>query len=572
MAIRGFVSGATRLAQLKLAESPRPSHRVGRPYISFVVPVFNTKPRYLNDLLASFRRQIKSGASCELILSDDGSTDPATIAWLVRHSAEEDVRILRSTENGGIAEATNRGVAMARGEWIGLLDHDDALAPFAAALITDTLLRRPDCQFLYTDELVTDSRLRPVDCFLKPAWDPVLLSGINYINHLAIYRRDRFLAIGGLRSGYEGSQDYDLVLRYTAGLNEGTILHLPYPAYLWRRDGSSYSAKFLDQAIHAARRALGEHYSGFGAPAPIGDACTADLHRVRFDQMLQDWPLVSVIIPSRDRLDLISKILSDLVHATDYPNLEIIVVDDGSCDPAVFHLYAEYQRTRPGFRALVSDEPFNFSRSVNRGLGVATGDMILLLNNDVEVTSPDWLKEMVSCMRYSGAGIVGAKLLYPDHSIQHAGVIVGLGQLAGHWFVGASADFPGPMGRLRVRQRFSAVTGACMLVSRVCAQQVGLFDDSVFAIAYNDIDYCLRAQSAGYKVLWTPFATLVHHESATRGSDVISDKIERFQREQDNLKRRHATHVFEDRAISPWFSKDRSAPVISVLTCLPNAR
>lgn len=307
------MNGANRLARRKLEETPATPVDSGRPFISFVVPTFNTKPRYLNDLLASFRLQIKSGASCELVLSDDGSTAPATIAWLARHSADEWVRVLRSAENGGIAEATNRGVAMARGDWIGLLDHDDALAPFAAALVRDTLVRRPDCQFLYTDELVTDARLRPVDCFLKPAWDPVLLSGVNYINHLAIYRRDRFLGIGGMRSGFEGSQDYDLVLRYTAGLDEGAILHLPYPAYLWRRDGSSYSAKFRDQAIDSARRALAEHYSVFGAPAPIGEACSVDLHRVRFDLMLQDWPAVSVIIPSRDRFDLISKILSDMV-------------------------------------------------------------------------------------------------------------------------------------------------------------------------------------------------------------------------------------------------------------------
>ena len=570
--IRCFLRDATCLAQRKLRNAPLGSVDSRRPFISFVVPVFNAKPRYLNELLASFQLQLKSGAACELVLSDDGSTAPATLAWLARHGEDEGLRLLRSETNGGIAEATNRGIAMARGDWIGFLDHDDALAPFAAALITQTLAQHSDCQFLYTDEIIADERLRPVDCFLKPAFDPVLLSGVNYINHLALYRRARLLQIGGLRPGFEGSQDYDLVLRYTKGLEDKTILHLPYPAYLWRRSGTAYSIQFKQQAIGAARRALAEHYAEKGVPVSVGEACRADLHRIRFDQPGEDWPLVSVIIPSRDRFDLISKILNCLMQDTDYPRLEIIVVDNGSTDLEVLDLYARHMRSTPGFRTVLFAEPFNFSRSVNRGLGVASGSMLLILNNDVEVLESHWLKEMVSCMRYDGAGVVGAKLLYPDRSLQHAGVIVGFGDLAGHWFVGAPADFPGPMGRLWVRQQFSAVTGACMLVSRACFEAVGHFDEDDFAIAYNDVDFCLRARAAGYKVLWTPFASLVHHESATRGSDVVPEKIDRFQYEQENLRRRHATEVFEDRAVNPWLSKDRSLPVMRKLNVLPEAR
>ena len=570
--LKKFQFNAGQLARRRLSQRRVAWPRQREPFLSFVVPVFNAKPRYLKDLLASFRRQSKMVGVCELILSDDGSTEPATLSLLARLEGAKGVRILRSSVNGGIAEATNRGVAAAQGAWVAFIDHDDALAPFAAALIEDALLHNPDCQFLYTDELITDGRLRPLDCFLKPAWDPVLLSGVNYINHLSVFRRDRLLAVGGLRRGFEGSQDYDLLLRYTAGLEERTILHLPYPAYLWRRDGSSYSVQFSDQAKRAARSALAQHHSGAGLAVPVDDAAIPDLHRLRFDQIEQRWPLVSVIIPSRDRLDLISKILGDLTWGTDYPELEIIVADNGSTDPEVLELYAQYELAAPGFRVVLKAESFNFSRSVNRGLDVAKGAMVLLLNNDVEVTSPDWLKEMVSCMRYSRAGVVGARLLYPDGSLQHAGVIVGFGQLAGHWFVGEAGNFPGPMGRLYVRQSFSAVTGACMLLSRECVEAVGRFDEDAFAIAYNDIDYCLRALAANFRVLWTPFATLIHHESATRGSDVVPEKIERFQREQESLRQRHETHAFEDRAINPWLSKDRSNPVISKLTCLPDAR
>ena len=279
-----------------------------------------------------------------------------------------------------------------------------------------------------------------------------------------------------------------------------------------------------------------------------------------------------MIIPSFERLDLTKKVLDDVYRVTDYPHLEVIVVDNGSRDPHLLALYETYAESHPGFSALMNHETFNFSRSVNRGFGACAGSMVLLLNNDVEVIEPGWLKEMVSCMRYHRVGIVGAKLLYPDATLQHAGVIVGFGQLAGHWFVGAEGDFPGPMGRLWVRQSFSAVTGACMLISRDCLDEVGLFDEEAFAVAYNDIDYCLRARTLGYRIVWTPFASLIHHESATRGSDVLPDKIERFQREQENLRERHATEVFEDPASNPWWSKDRSHPVIVQLTALPRAR
>jgi O-antigen biosynthesis protein len=220
--------------------------------VAFVVPVYNTKPAYLDTLLASVRAQ--AAGAWELILCDDGSRAAETRAWLDRHAKDADLRILRLERNQGIAAATNAAIAAARAPWTALVDHDDALMPFALERILGALADAPDCQFLYTDEVIGDARLRPTDVFLKPAFDPVLLSGVNYINHLSLYRRERLLALGGLRQGFEGSQDHDLLLRYTAGLRRPQCLHLPYPAYLWRRDGSSYSAVFLDRATASARR------------------------------------------------------------------------------------------------------------------------------------------------------------------------------------------------------------------------------------------------------------------------------------------------------------------------------
>ena len=438
--------------------------------------------------------------------------------------------------------------------------------------IIEALEKEPDATFLYTDEVVADAKLKPHGYFLKPAFDPVLLSGVNYINHLSIYRRDRLREIGGMRQGYEGSQDYDLLMRYLSGAAEGRILHLPYPAYVWRRDGRSFSAKFIEKATQSARRAIAEKYAVGGAPALVDPALDTNLHRVRFDRRERAWPRVSIIIPSRNAFPLISRLLDDLLKRTDYPDVEIIIVDNGSTDQKVLDLYETMRKTHAAFQAEIEAEPFNFSKQINRGLRLAEGEYFLLLNNDVEVLDPSWLKEMVCCFDYPKTGIVGARLLYPDGSLQHAGVIVGLGTVAGHWFCGMPATFPGPMGRLNVRQSFAAVTAACMLLSRQCAEAVGEFDEQTFAIAYNDIDFCLRAGRAGFRVVWTPFATLRHHELATRGSDETKENIERFNREKEALRRKYSLSEYVDPAYSPYYSRADSRSGYVLPTTLPGPR
>ena len=555
---------ATQLAERELAEfqpTARPT-----PLLSLVSPLYNTPPAYLDDLYASFRSQ-RPGLA-ELVMSDDGSTAPQTAKWLAAHEGEAGLVIVRNGVNRGIAAATNAGIAAARGDWIGFIDHDDALAPHAVARVAEAIEVNPAARFFYTDEVIADAQLRATDFFDKPAFDDVLLSGVNYINHLSLYRRELIDAIGGLREGFDGSQDYDLLLRALARLGRGEARHIPYPAYIWRRDGRTYSVKFAEKATVNARRALSEAYAREGVPARVDPALLTDLHHLRFDVRS---PKISIVVPNRDAFALLSKLVDGLLHRTDYPDFELIVVDNGSSDPDTLALYDRLMRV-PRFRLEVAPGPFNFSRQINRGCALASGEAILLLNNDIEVTEPNWLSEMTDCLAYPDVGIVGARLLYPSGRLQHAGVVVGLGGLAGHWYSESAADFPGPMGRLAVRATLSAVTGACMLITRSCLAATGPFDEENFAIVYNDVDICLRARAVGFRTVYTPFATLVHHESASRGRDDRGPNFSRFLRAQAALLDIHKTQDFIDPVMSPWRGRDHSDPKRITLDALPAAR
>ncbi|MEO1491827.1 MAG: glycosyltransferase [Pseudomonadota bacterium] len=540
------------------------------PRISLIVPVFDTEPSYLDALLGSFLSQVPGLA--EMILVDDGSTRVETMAWLDAHPDTAQVRTLRLDRNQGIAGATNAGIEAAIAPWVGLVDHDDLIAPHGIKMVVRALDLMPGAQFLYTDEAIAGPNLEARSLFLKPGFDPVLLSGENYVNHLSLYRRDRLRTVGVLDPAFEGSQDYELVLRYCRGLGSDEIVHLPYPAYIWRQHAQSYSHARLDDATTHARSALAQHYAPPGRSA-VAEAAPLkpELHRVAFPRMEAEWPKISVVIPNRDSPDLVRVVLDGVLAKTDYPEIELIVVDNGTTDPRTTAIY-EHVSEDPRVRIEIRPAPFNFSAMVNRGVALATGAHYLLLNNDIEVEDPGWLKEMVSCLDYPGTGIVGAKLIYPDRRIQHAGVILGLGNLAGHWFYKQPEHTTGPMSRLALRNSLTVVTGAAMLISGPCWQATGRFNEDRFRVAYNDVDYCARARGLGFGVVWTPHAQLVHHESASRGRDDVRRNRERFAGEQAALRELHGTDTFEDPAYSPWWSRFRSRPRRRHRTDLPEPR
>ena len=563
-----FAQAQYQLAEALPATLPASDDTI---WLSTVVPVYNAPKRYLDDLLRSFENQDIPGT--QLILSDDASTSEETLRWYDERAEDDRIQIVRNTTNGGIAKATNAGLAKATGTWVALLDHDDVIAPHAFKVIANTLAQHPEARFVYTDELVVDDKLAPQGVMLKPAYDAVLLTGVNYINHFSLYRRERLERIGYLRLGFDGSQDYDLLLRYLEGIPESQILHLPYLAYWWRRTAATYSQKFIETATAAARAAIKDRFARGGTAVTVEPALTNTLHRVEFAVDNEtDWPKISIIIPNRDKFDLISTILGNLYERTDYPEFEVLVIDNGSTDPKVLELYADYERTKPGFRALIKEEKFNFSRSINRGMFNASGEHFLLLNNDVEVIESNWLKEMVSCLNFDDTGIVGAKLLYGDDTLQHAGVITGLGGLAGHWYLNKPSNFGGPMKRLHLRNSMTCVTGAVMLISGECARAIGAWDEENFTVGYNDVDYCLRAYKAGYRIIWTPYACLYHHESQSRGSDKSGESKIRFDKEKESLRRLHDTGAFDDPALNPGYEKGKSNPGLQLPRTLAGAR
>ncbi len=571
-------SEAEILAKLELSLAPQVQSVRGRmqdllgkrqtPLLSFVCPTFNTRETYLSDLLGSFADERASYA--ELILSDDGSKDPATLAHLSLAREQPGVAVVLNPQNAGIAAATNAGLRAARGDWVAFIDHDDLFASGAVAMIAQAIQDHPAADFFYTDEVIVDAKLRPLTTFCKPAFDSVLLTGMNYINHFSVFRRSRLLALGGLRTDREGSQDYDLLLRYLCDVKPGAAIHIPFLAYRWRREGHTYSTTHLDKAVANARLALHAAMTASGRRGEVVAARDPTLHRVQYEAD-GDLPLVSVVIPNKNRFDLISRIVADLRDRTSYPAIEVVIVDNGSDDDEVLAFYRAVGAA-PGVVVDIVAEAFNFAAMCNRGARLARGQALLFLNNDIEVLDAGWLDEMVACLVFPAVGIVGAKLLYPSGLVQHNGVIVGLGDLAGHWYIEAAADDPGPMGRFAVRQTLSAVTGACMLVTRACFDAVGGFDADAFAIAYNDIDLCLRAKAAGFRTLWTPFAELRHYESATRGSDEEGANNVRFRIEGERLQRRHGTKGLVDDAYHPFLDRRHSKPRVTIVTDLPPLR
>jgi O-antigen biosynthesis protein len=531
---------------------------------SIVTPVYNAKPQWLERLVHSVIAQ--SYPDWELILVDDCSDSEET-AWALdaMEFVDPRIKVVRRLENGNISAATNSGIQEASGDFITFLDHDDSLAPQALNEVAAVLINRPDLKLVYSDEdLVAENEVRVAPHF-KSDWNPDLFFSHNYITHLAVYRRDLMESLGGCRIGYEGAQDFDLALRATAQLSAEEIHHIPKILYNWYMvEGSTAaSSDAKNYALEAGLKAVSERIAQLDPEAVVETTKRDHFFRTRWS-LPEGGFTTSVIIPTRNGVDILNTCIDSLVSTADCGNLEIVIVDNGSSERSAHSYFKELKsadlRDALGQSVVVKvvrdDGDFNFSRLMNLGAASSSGQFLLLLNNDTEFTESGWLGELVSQANRQDIGCVGAKLLYPDSTIQHAGVILGLGGYAAHSHRGMAGDSAGYFCRADTVQNLSAVTAACLMVRREVFEKVGGFDVE-FAVAYNDVDFCLRVMDAGYRNLYTPYARLIHHESKTRGDDVSPERAKRFDGEKARLLDRWYDLIQSDPYYNPNLTKSR---------------
>jgi GT2 family glycosyltransferase len=479
------------------------------PVISIVTPVYNTDEIWLRKAIESVRAQIYP--HWELCLVNDGSTKPHVRAVLDEYVAlEPRVWVKHLPRNHGIAGASEHGLALATGDFVALLDHDDELPPEALFEVAALLNEDSGLDLIYTDEDKLDPDGRRVEPFFKPDWSPDLLLSMNYITHLSVFRRSLLGEIGGFRLGLDGSQDYDLLLRFTE--RAGRIAHIAKILYHWRKLPGSAAASTAAKpfAYEAGRQAIEDAVRRRGYEADVENV-RPGLYAVRYK--LTGAPLVSIIIPTRDRWPLLQQCLRSIEEKTRYTRYEIIVLDNDSSEPETLkglNTIADAWRVHP------YPGPFNFSALNNFGAAQARGDYFVFLNNDTQVVEPDWLTAMLEQAQRPDVGAVGARLHYPDGRIQHAGLVLGVGGVADHAFRGLPGDAFTYFAFANVVRNVSAVTAACMMMSRRAFEEVQGFDERL-KVALNDVDLCLRLRQRGYLIVYTPFALLYHHESGTRG-------------------------------------------------------
>ncbi|CAN5153607.1 N/A [soil metagenome] len=529
------------------------TRRIG-PLISVITPVHDPDPAWIEAAIQSVVAQLNP--NWELVLVDDGSRDPAVRAVLDRAEASDDrIRLIRYEAAQGVVDATNAGVQAATGVFVAFLDHDDLIAPDALALYALEIEAHPEAQLLFSDEDRLDGET-PSDPHFKTGWNAELMRAQNAVNHFCAVRRDLYLSVGGLRLGFEGSQDYDLVLRVVDEVGADAVRHLPFVLYRWRRDRRSMSESDPSRSAAAGRRAVQEHLARTGVTGAVeAHGIAPTWHRVRY-ALRDPMPKVSVLVPTRDCAELTAQCASGVLERTDYPDLELIIIDNGSVEPQTAALF-ERLAADPRVTVLRDDRPFNFSALNNAAARAASGEVLVLMNNDVEALDPDWLTEMVAQVMRPDVGAVGAKLFYPDGCIQHAGVLLGVRTGVGdHLHIGEPGDTLGYMGRAAVPQEVSAVTGACLAIRKATYEALGGMDEVNLTVAFNDVDLCLRVWEAGLKVIWTPYAKLLHHESASRGSDQDADKIDRARREVDWMQTRWRTAIDGERHYNPNFTLD----------------
>ncbi|SHF55021.1 Glycosyltransferase, GT2 family [Microbulbifer donghaiensis] len=522
----------------------------GRPQISILLPTFNTDIAMLRACIDSVLAQ--TYPHWQLCIADDASRNSQLREFLVECAARDSrIQVVFRQQNGHIAAASNSALEMATGDFVALLDHDDTLAPHALERVVAALQNNPDAALLYSDEDKIDEAGERFDPHFKPAWNPDLLLSQNYICHLTVLKADVVKKVGGFREGTEGSQDHDLLLRCLPYLNADNVVHIPEVLYHWRAISGSTAQAGANKgyAMKAGLRAVADYLQRESLPARVEPGSAPNTYCVRWD-LPELTPLVSLLVPTRDGYDILKPCVDAILARTEYPNFELLILDNQSrCERTLAYLREVSADPRVSVHRW--DYPFNYSAINNFGARLAKGEILGLINNDIEPINGDWLREMVSQACRPEIGCVGAKLYYPNDTIQHGGVILGIGGVAGHAHKYFHRHDYGYFSRLHLVQNLSAVTGACLLLRKSVFEEVGGLDEENLAVSFNDVDLCLKVREAGYRNLWTPNAELYHHESVSRGADDTMAKRRRAQREAEYMRKRWGNQLDTDPAYNP---------------------
>ncbi len=500
------------------------------PLISILVPVYNTPEEFLKQMIQSVRKQ--TYGKWELCIANANPANE-TVAEILRISSTKDERIKVKDvpENEGIAQNTNAALASATGDYIGLLDHDDLLTPDALYEVVKAINENDRPQVLYSDEdKVTMDLSEHFQPHMKPDYNKDLLRSNNYITHFFVADRTLVEEVGGEDGEYNGAQDYDLILKCTERAKG--IAHIPRILYHWRVHKASTADNPASKmyAFDAGKRAIEDHLKRCGEIGKVSHEKDLGFYRVKYQ--VQGSPLISIIIPNKDQVESLDKCLES-IEKSSYKNYEIIIVENNSTEDATFAYYKKIESDT--IRIVYWPDEFNYSAINNFGVKHARGDYLLLLNNDVEVITTDWLEELTANCQRKDVGIVGARLYYPDDTIQHAGIVIGIGGVAGALFVGMPRMFTGYLHKAAIQQDLSAVTAACMMVKRSVYEELGGLEEEL-KVAFNDVDFCLRARGKGYLVVYDPNVELYHFESKSRGTEDSKEKIRRFQNEIEYMR------------------------------------
>lgn len=527
------------------------------PLLSILIPVYNISKDLLSKCIESVLKQ--SYTNFEICLADDRSTNEETIRALSYFENLDDrIKIVYRNENGHISKATNSAFEISSGEFIAFMDNDDELAPNALFEVVKALNEDSSLDFIYSDEDKIDINGLFCDPHFKPDYSPDTLLSLNYICHFTTVRRSLFEQVGGCEVGLEGAQDYDLFLKITERTNR--IHHIPKILYHWRMIPGSTAASLdnKDYASNKGKIALENALRRRKISGTIEVDTVSSYYRIQY----QADAMASIIIPMKDFADVTKRCLQSIYDKTSYKNFEILLINNRSCEQASYDLFDYYQKQYDNLQVIDADIEFNYSIINNMAVKQAKGDVLVFLNNDTEILSPNWLTDLVGYAQQQHIGTVGAKLLYPDMTIQHGGIILGLGGVASHAYIGSAREDNGMYGRLRVPYNYSGVTAACLAVRKNVFYEVNGFDEEL-SVAYNDVDLNLKILESGYYNVFLPQVELIHYESKSRGLDTCSEKYKRFQKEQDFMYNKWDKKVRRDHFYNPnfsykgWFVLDR---------------